>query len=133
ERILQNLEVENAFVTSIDASRSWFRYHHLFADLLRLELRRTYPDAVPQVHRAAAEWYAEHGRVLEAVRHAQAAHDWTYAAQLLAEHYFSLSLNGQDASVAALLANFPANMRSDPELAIVFALTQVSLGSVDEA
>ena len=63
ERILLELEDANAFVVSIDPERSWFRYHQLFADLLRLELRRTEPDAVPKLHHAAAEWYAEHGLV----------------------------------------------------------------------
>src|SRR6202040_2834689 len=51
ERILLGLEDANAFVVSLDAERTWFRYHHLFADLLRLELRRTLPEHVPVLHR----------------------------------------------------------------------------------
>ena len=54
ERILLNLEDANAFVVSLDPERTWFRYHHLFADLLRLELRRTLPEEVPALHRRAA-------------------------------------------------------------------------------
>ncbi|HEX6711950.1 MAG TPA: AAA family ATPase, partial [Thermoleophilaceae bacterium] len=73
EAILQQLEDRNAFVTSIDAGRTWFRYHHLFADLLRLELRRTAPATIPSLHRAAAAWHEQHGDVLAAVRHAGAA------------------------------------------------------------
>jgi LuxR family maltose regulon positive regulatory protein len=69
ERILHALEEANAFVVALDAERSWFRYHHLFADFLRLELRRTNPDAVAGLHRAAG-WYAEHGHIVEAIRHA---------------------------------------------------------------
>ena len=61
ERILLQLEDAGAFVFSIDPERSWFRYHQLFADLLRLELRRTEPDTVSGLHHAAAEWYADHG------------------------------------------------------------------------
>src|SRR5246127_373545 len=57
ERVLQELEEANAFVVALDASRSWFRYHHLFGDLLALELRRTAPDEVPALHRAAAAWF----------------------------------------------------------------------------
>ena len=56
ERILQDLEQAGAFVSSLDASRSWFRYHRLFADLLRLELRRTEPGELPALHAAAAGW-----------------------------------------------------------------------------
>lgn len=133
ERILQALEESNAFVTAIDASRSWFRYHHLFADLLRLELRRNYPDAIVPLHRAAALWYEGQGRVVDAVKHAQKARDWTYASQLLAEHYFSLWLNGQDATVEALLGDFPSGAGSDPDVALLFALTQLNRGSLEEA
>ena len=73
ERVLQDLEAANAFVVSLDAARAWFRYHHLFADLLQLELRRTAPAEVDALHRAAAQWFADHGYPVEAVRHAQAA------------------------------------------------------------
>ena len=65
----------NAFVTSLDAGRSWFRYHHLFADLLQLELRRVAPDLVAPLHLAAADWHERHGDLVEAIRHAQAAED----------------------------------------------------------
>jgi ATP/maltotriose-dependent transcriptional regulator MalT len=61
EQILQDLEEANAFVVSLDAARSWFRYHHLFADLLRLELRRTAPREVTGLQEAAAGWFAGHG------------------------------------------------------------------------
>jgi ATP/maltotriose-dependent transcriptional regulator MalT len=60
ERMLQTLEDQNAFVVSLDAGRSWFRYHRLFGDLLRLQLRRHDPDLVTRLHAAAARWQAEH-------------------------------------------------------------------------
>ena len=60
ERMLQALEDQNAFVASLDAGRSWFRYHRLFGDLLRLQLRRHDPDLVTRLHAAAARWQAEH-------------------------------------------------------------------------
>src|SRR6266700_6977812 len=90
EQILLELEDANAFVVSLDPERTWFRYHHLFGDLLRLELRRTLPDQVPALHRRAAEWFSEHGQVVDAIRHTQAAGDWSDAARLLADHSFSL-------------------------------------------
>ena len=65
EQILLDLENANAFVVSLDPERTWFRYHHLFADLLRLELRRTLPEEVPVLHRRAAEWFIRQGQVVE--------------------------------------------------------------------
>src|SRR5438552_9524999 len=76
ERVLQDLEEANAFVVALDAARSWFRYHHLFADLLQRELRRTAPGEVAALHQVASGWFAGHGFTVEAVRHAQAARDW---------------------------------------------------------
>ena len=110
ERVLQQLEDANAFVSSLDVGRSWFRYHQLFADLLRLELRRVSGPAVESLHRAAAQWYEAHGYVVEAIRHAQAAGDWEHAAHLLADHHVSLRLDGRSATVYALMAAFPADV-----------------------
>ena len=62
EQILLDLEDANAFVESLDPGRTWFRYHHLFADLLRLELRRTLPAEIPALHRRAAGWFTQHGQ-----------------------------------------------------------------------
>src|SRR4029079_15155789 len=64
ERILLELEDANAFVESLDPERAWFRYHHLLADFLRLELRRTLPAEVPVLHRRAAEWYIRQGQMV---------------------------------------------------------------------
>ena len=80
ERILLELEDANAFVVSLDAERTWFRYHHLFADLLRLQLRQTWPEETPALHRRAAAWFLRNGQAVEAVRHTQAAGDWSDAA-----------------------------------------------------
>ena len=68
-----------------DPGRTWVRYHHLFADFLRLELRRTLPAEVPVLHRRAAEWFIGQGQVAEAIGHTQAAGDWADAARLLAD------------------------------------------------
>jgi LuxR family maltose regulon positive regulatory protein len=82
ERILQELETANAFVVSMDAARSWFRCHRLFADLLQLELRRTAPAEVTGLHQLAAQWFADHGFTLDAARHAQAVQVWGLAARV---------------------------------------------------
>ena len=107
EQILLSLEDANAFVESLNPERTWFRYHHLFADLLRLELRGTLPAEIPALHRRAAEWFTQHGQVAEAIQHTQGAGDWPEAAQLLADHSFSLTLDGQAQTMQALLRAFP--------------------------
>jgi len=134
ERVLQDLEEANAFVVSLDASRTWFRYHHLFAGLLQLELRRTEPDAVVGLHELASRWLSEHGFLVEATRHAQAAQDWELAAGLLAGHWSGLHLGGQTATLHALLAGFPARLRTaDAELAAVAAVDELAHGSIEIA
>ena len=133
ERTLLELEDSNAFVVSIDPERSWFRYHPLFADLLLLELRRSEPDAIGDLHRVAADWLAEHGHAVDAIRHAQAAGDWERAGRLLADHGLSLSLDGQVATVGALLAAFPADALSHPELAALLAFVELTQHSLETA
>jgi LuxR family maltose regulon positive regulatory protein len=134
ERLLQGLEEASAFVVSLDVGRSWFRYHHLFADLLRLELRRTAPDEVSRLHRAAAQWFEEQGHVVDAVAHAQAAGEWADAARLLADNMVSLSLDGRMAAIRAQLAAFPADASAaNAELAASFAGVELELGSLDAA
>ena len=132
ERILLELEDANAFVESLDPERTWFRYHHLFADLLRLELRRTLPGDVPGLHRRAAGWFTLQGQVVEAIRHTQAAGDWPDAARLLADHSFSLTLDGQAQTIQALVRAFPPGT-DHPELALVRAGGDLVQGRLDEA
>jgi LuxR family maltose regulon positive regulatory protein len=120
ERILLSLEDANAFVVSLDPERTWFRYHHLFADLLRLELRRRLPDHVPTLHRQVAKWFVRHGQPADAIRHTQAAGDWPDAARLLADHSFSLTMDGHAPTVRALLRAFPPGANY-PELALMRA------------
>ena len=132
ERILLELEDANAFVVSLDPERTWFRYHHLFGDLLRLELRRTLPDQVPELHRRAGQWFSEHGHVVEAIRHTQAAGDWPDAARLLADHSFSLTLDGSAQTMQALAQAFPPG-EEHPELALVRAGGDLVQGRLDEA
>jgi len=134
ERILQDLQAANAFVVSLDARRSWFRYHHLFADLLQLELRRTSPGEVTALHRAAADWFAGDGYPVDAVRHAQAAQDWGLAARLLADSWYGLQLDGQAATTHQLLAGFPAGTRAaDAELAALAAADELAHGALEAA
>jgi LuxR family transcriptional regulator, maltose regulon positive regulatory protein len=133
EATLLALEDANAFVTSIDAGRSWFRYHHLLADLLQLELRRSEPAIIGSLHRAAARWFEEEGHVVDAIRHAQAAHDWAHAARLLSDNYVDLVFDGRKATLRELLAAFPADARDErAELALASATCRLYDGLLDE-
>jgi len=132
EPILLDLEDANAFVVSLDPGRTWFRYHHLLSDFLRLELRRTLPEEVPALHRRAAGWFIGHGQVADAIRHTQAAGDWPDAARLLADHSFSMMLDGQSQTALALLRAFPPGTDYS-ELALVRAMSDHILGRLDEA
>src|SRR5207302_1262753 len=134
EQILLELEDANAFVVSLDAERTWFRYHQLLADFLRLELRRTLAGEIPELHRKAAHWFADHGEVVEAVRHTLAAGDWPDAARLLADHLFSLTLDGQEGAIDVLLRSFPDGASADdPELALARAAVELAQGRLEEA
>jgi LuxR family maltose regulon positive regulatory protein len=134
EQMLLELEDANAFVVSLDTQRTWFRYHHLLVDFLRLELRRTSADEIPDLHRRAARWLADHGDVVEAVRHTQAAGDWPDAARLLADHLFSLTLDGNEEAIAVLLRSFPEGLSADlPELALAHAAVQLAQGRLEDA
>ena len=134
EQILLELEDANAFVVSLDAERTWFRYHQLLADFLRLELRRTFADEVPDLHRRAAHWFADNGDVVEAVRHTIAAGDWPDAARLLADHSFSLTLDGREGEIGALLRLFPKGASADhPDLALARAATHLADGRLEDA
>jgi LuxR family transcriptional regulator, maltose regulon positive regulatory protein len=134
EAILQRLEDASAFVTSLDVGRSWFRYHHLLTDLLRLELRRTAPAIVDPLHRVAARWFDEHGHAVEAIRHAQAARDWAHAARVLADNNVDLVFDGRKATLRALLAAFPADApEEDAELALACATGRLYDGLLDES
>jgi LuxR family maltose regulon positive regulatory protein len=132
EQILLSLENANAFVVSLDPGRTWFRYHHLFADLLRLELRRTLPEEVPALHRRAAGWFIRQGQVVSAIRHTQAAADWADAARLLGDYSFSMTLDGQAQTMQALVRAFPPG-GDHPELALVRAGGDLVQGRLDEA
>src|SRR5689334_8556054 len=134
EQMLLELEDANAFVVSLDAQRTWFRYHQLLADFLRLELRRRSADEVPGLHRKAARWFIDHGDAIEGVRHMLAAGDWLDAARVLADNLFSLTLDGQEGAIAVLLRSFPAGVSAEnPELALAHAAVQLAQGWLEEA
>jgi len=134
EQMLLELEDANAFVMSLDPGRTWFRYHHLLADFLRLELRRTSAAEIPDLHRRASRWFADHGHVVEAVRHSLAARDWPDAARLVADHSFGWVLNGEAGTISTVLQAFPEGASADhPDLALAHAANELNQGRLEQA
>jgi LuxR family maltose regulon positive regulatory protein len=121
-RMLHALEEANAFVVAVDVARTWFRYHHLLADLMRLELRREASEEIPELHRLAGRWHAEHGDLVEAIRHAQQGGDLALAGELLGRQWVHLVLDGEESTLATLLAGLPAALAAtDAEIAAITA------------
>ncbi|MDP8945339.1 MAG: helix-turn-helix transcriptional regulator, partial [Actinomycetota bacterium] len=83
QQMLERLEHENLFVIALDDERQWYRYHHLFADVLRSRLQREQPERIRELHLRAAAWYEQNGWTSEAIRHALAAQDHDRAADLV--------------------------------------------------
>jgi LuxR family transcriptional regulator, maltose regulon positive regulatory protein len=134
DRMLLELEEANAFVVSLDPERTWFRYHQLLADFLRLELRRTLADELADLHRRAARWFADQGEAVDAVRHTLAAGDWPAAARLVADHSFRWVLDGEAGTIDAVLQAFPEGASADhPDLALAHAAAELNQGRLEEA
>jgi LuxR family maltose regulon positive regulatory protein len=134
ESMLARLERSNGFVTAVGSRRSAYRYHQLFAELLRYELRREAPGQVVKLHRRAAAWYAARRLTMRAIEQALMAEDWRYAADLMAKHGPSLILRGDAAALHALVGRLPADLvQPDPELVLLGAADRIVRGDPDAA
>ena len=120
--LLGELEASNLFVVPLDDRRQWYRYHQLFAQLLRLQLGAREPGLVPVLHRRAAAWHRQAGNVDEAIGHASAAGDLAEAGTLIARHWAAHWLGGQRATVARWLEGLPDEaILADPPVALIAA------------
>lgn len=133
-RILADLERSNLFLVPLDSRREWYRYHHLFGELLQHELRLTAADEVPELHRRAADWHLARGSVDEAVHHRAAAGDLAGAADLIADHWAEHLRSGFTSTTQRWLGMLPAQtVRDDPRLCLAEAWTAVNLGRPEDA
>jgi LuxR family maltose regulon positive regulatory protein len=106
--VLENLERANLFVVPLDEERGWWRYHHLFADLLRARLEQAKPHRLPGLHRAAAAWHEDHGLADDAIRHALAAGEVEWAARLIERHFDAVFRRAEEATLVRWLSALPA-------------------------
>ena len=105
--VLETIERDNLFVVPLDMSRRWYRYHHLFGELLRAELPRREPDLVAGLHRRAAAWFEAEGLIDEAVRHLVAAGDIAGSADLIAADWVNEFNGGGLSTVSGWLDLLP--------------------------
>ena len=110
QAMLEQVERANLFLVPLDEVRGWWRYHHLFADLLRARLQHERPGRVPQLHRNAAAWYDEHGLADDAVRHALGAGDPAWAARLIERYFDAVFRPGERATIQRWLSALPAEL-----------------------
>jgi LuxR family transcriptional regulator, maltose regulon positive regulatory protein len=123
QRLLEQAERANLFLVPLDEVRGWWRYHHLFADLLHARLQQQRPELVPQLHRSAAAWFEAHGLADDAIRHGLAAGDAIWAARLIERHFDALLRRNEDATLRRWLQGLPpAVVRSRPRLCLAQAL-----------
>jgi LuxR family maltose regulon positive regulatory protein len=119
---LEELQRANLFVVSLDDERRWFRYHHLFASLLRRRLEQTQPAVVPELHRRASMWYERNGLLVEAVKHALQAGDLERVERLVAHRVLTMIYHGELATLAGWLEALPSRfVRSRPWLCVAYA------------
>jgi LuxR family maltose regulon positive regulatory protein len=134
QEILEHLEHANLFIVPLDNERCWYRYHHLFAELLRNRLARAYPDQIADLHRRASDWYAHNNFPYEAITHALTVQDWTRAAEVIERFSDELPMRGETNTRLGWFELFPAHILMDrPRLGLVYAWALFMANQLDRA
>ena len=134
QAMLEALDRANLFVVALDDERNWYRYHHLFAEVLRSHLRQVEPMLVPELHRRASAWFEQHGLIVEAVQHALAAPDLEPAARLIEPIALPVTLHGQIYTVLGWMKALPeALVRTRPFLCLYHASLLTFTNRLQEA
>jgi LuxR family maltose regulon positive regulatory protein len=132
--VLEEIERANLFLVPLDATRTWYRYHHLFGELLRHELRRSEPELVATLHRRASAWYRAAGSIADAIQHAIGAGDVDETRELVVEYWLGFFNRGELATVAGWLDALPRQaVAGDPRLAVARVWLALDLGRLGEA
>ncbi len=130
--MLETLERTNLFVVPLDDQRRWYRYHHLFSDMLAARLRNEAPDAPPALHRRASDWYERGGNLPAAVRHALLCDDPARAGELVELAAPTMFRDREEATVRSWLDALPGDViRARPALAIHYVGAHVVSGDFD--
>ncbi len=130
--MLETLERDNLFVVPLDDQRQWYRYHHLFADVLRAHLMEAQPDHVAGLHQRASAWYAQNGFAADAIRHALAAADYVNAAGLIELAWSAMDISYQSATWLGWVKALPdALLRDRPVLSVGYAWALLDSGELE--
>ena len=133
QEMLEHLERSNLFIVSLDNEHRWYRYHHLFAELLRVRLSHAYPDQVANLHRRASDWYAGNKLFHEAITHALAAMDWGRAAEIM-ERLDELRMSGETNTPLGWFEALPPQVLDRrPRLGLAFAWMLFRSNQLDRA
>lgn len=134
QEILQNLERANLFIIPLDDERSWYRYHHLFQDLLVMRLKQSLPEKLNSLHRSAADWYESHGWMSEAVQHSIEGANFERAADLVEQHTLQLFGQGKLDQLVGWIRKLPTELSARrPWLTIYQAWALAFAGNIPEA
>ncbi len=133
QELLEACERASLFVVPLDDERRWWRYHHLFAELLRSWLDRRPPEAVHALHRRAAAWHETHGQVDRAISHAMAAEETAWAMRLIERHADELLLRREGATLRRRLTELPEGVDASRRLLVAHARTAAYAGRPTEA
>jgi LuxR family maltose regulon positive regulatory protein len=129
--MLEQLEQANLFLLPLDDERSWYRYHHLFAEALRFRLTQAHPDLLSILHRRASAWFERHGFLPEAITHAFAARDFERAMTLLEPILYRLFSQGPHTTVRQWLRALPEEVLfTRPSLCVLYAWAFLYVGEL---
>lgn len=135
QSMLEELERANLFVVALDEDRHWYRYHHLFAAVLRQRLARSMSTRdIDALHERASKWYEQQGLVAEAIQHALMVADGAQAARLIERHGLNIIVGGQVQTVLNWLNLLPPDLlRTRPMLCILYSLALLFTNDLDNA
>ena len=133
DKLLREIERSNLFLFPLDMKREWYRYHHLFGELLRHELELAEPKLIPELHRRAAAWFLGAGMVSDGIHHTIVAGDLAEAGELIAEHWAPTLFVAGDRTIDSWLSALPVEtVRGDVRLCFARCFVGLSLGRMDE-
>ncbi|MEM9908465.1 MAG: LuxR C-terminal-related transcriptional regulator [Cyanobacteria bacterium P01_D01_bin.44] len=132
QAMLETLERSNLFIIPLDNKRQWYRYHHLFADVLQAHALMEWPERMPSLHGRASEWYEQTGLFSDAIRHALAAQDFERAAGLIEQMWPTMRRRQRETTVLGWITSLPdALIRNRPVLSVAYALVLLNDGQLD--
>jgi LuxR family maltose regulon positive regulatory protein len=131
QAVLEKLDQENLFIIPLDNERHWFRYHHLFSDVLENQLKKFSPDLIPSLHRLASEWYEENGFISEAISHALANTNNEKAAALIEQNAKPLLVHGEFRTLLRWINELNSSAYSHPWICVYAAWAYVLSGKTD--